>query len=238
MPNVPEWGKQEKLAYEKDLLGLYISDHPFLQYRDRVARYSPITADELRAKGDKEDVVLAGIITGMRKTITRRDSSEMCILTIEDMQGKMTITLFPKTWEKFRDVIAMDKVVVVKGKTNHRETRGRGEESEVIDVEVLADDLVALNGEEAPDFQNGGAKANGSAPPAAREYRRLVMDITGADDSTLDTCAKLLTHFKGDKPVVVDTLGQRVQSAIKVTASQDTARELAAILGAERVWLE
>ncbi|HEY3411931.1 MAG TPA: DNA polymerase III subunit alpha [Armatimonadota bacterium] len=238
MPSVPEWPKQEKLAYEKDLLGLYISDHPFLQYRDRVARYSPITADELRTKGDKEDVILAGIVTGMRKTITRRDSSEMCILTIEDMQGKMTVTLFPKTWGKFRNVVAMDKVVVVKGKTNHRETRGRGEDSEVIDVEVLADDLLALNGEDPPDFLTGGTKANGTAAPAAREYRRLVIDISGADDATLDTCAKLLDHFKGNKPVIVDTLGHRVQSAIKVAASQDTARELAGILGSERVWLE
>jgi DNA polymerase III alpha subunit len=233
MPNVPEFPKQEKLAFEKDLLGLYISDHPFLQYRERVAVYSPITSEELRSKGDKEDVILAGIVTGMRKTITRRDNSEMCILTIEDMHGKMTITMFPKTWEKFRSAVAMEKVVVVKGKTNHREVRGRGEDNEATDVEVIADDLLALNGEEAP-----APDANGNGTPAVREYQRLLLNITGADEATLDTCAKLLEHFEGDRPVVIDNAGHRVLAAVTAAATQDTARELGSILGANRVWLE
>ncbi|HEY3266685.1 MAG TPA: DNA polymerase III subunit alpha [Armatimonadota bacterium] len=246
LPSVPEIPQAEKLAMEKDLLGLYLSDHPFLAFRERVQRFGAITSEQLKSMGDKEDVVVAGIVAGIRKTITRKTSSEMAILTIEDLQGKLSATLFPKSWDLYRDSIAVDKVVIVKGKANHRERLRANDDGETVDIEVLADEVLVLNAEDA-GAPNGGAahgngngngNGNGKVTAASRVYDALHLDLTRVDPVTVDHVKKLLAHFPGNSQVVVHTRGHRVLSAMRVSACQDVCQELAKLLGAAAVWLE
>lgn len=245
LPNVPEFPQTEKLAYEKDLLGLYLSDHPFLAYRERVAKYNAANSAELKMRGDKEEIIVAGIVAGMRKIITRTSQAEMCVLTLEDMQGKMTVTLFPRTWEQYRDTVRAEQVVVVRGKTSHRERVRASEEGDSLEVEVMVDELMVLNGEDDATFQggpghgngkaNGNGKSNGAAP---RVYQRLHINITGLPETMLGTLKTLLKHFPGDCPVIVDNKGQRLESALRVSATQEVCQEVARLLGPAAAWLE
>jgi DNA polymerase-3 subunit alpha len=213
-----------------------------------VKRFAPTTSAELKLKGDKEDVVVAGIISGIRKIITRTSQAEMCVLTLEDMQGKLNVTLFPRTWEQYKDKVEADRVVIVKGKTSHRERMRASEDGESLEVEVMVDELLVLNGEDDVSFStgngkvgNGNGKANGKANGngnGARVYQRLHLDLTGVPSAMLGTLKTLLRHYPGDNPVVVDNCGQRLESALRVSATQEVCQEVARLLGPNAVWLE
>jgi DNA polymerase-3 subunit alpha len=239
LPSVPEFERGEKLAHEKELLGLYLSGHPFLAYKERVARFNAISSEELREKGDKEDVVVAGIVAGLRKVITRSSKAEMCIVTIEDMQGKAAVTLFPRTWEKYRDTLQTDQAIVVKGKSNHRERVRATEEGDSTDVEVLGDEVLVLDGNDTATFQNGNGngKSNGNGH-AAHTYQRLRLDLTDVPSATIGTVKTLLKHYPGESPVIVEKRGHRVHSVLKVRATEEVRQVLAPLLPPNAVKLE
>lgn len=111
--------KKEELAWEKDLLGMYISDHP-LQVLDRLnldpSQYLPLDAlSEHIGKG----VSVIGMLSRSR-TATTKKGERMLIAVLEDHQNEIEVVAFPKAYEKLSDVLADDRVLRVQGKVEHR----------------------------------------------------------------------------------------------------------------------
>ncbi|MFX4262013.1 OB-fold nucleic acid binding domain-containing protein [Pelotomaculum propionicicum] len=126
LPEVGEYPVDEMLALEKETLGLYISGHPLSQYRAVLNMLSTVTAVEVPELPDNSEVVLGGLITGLKKTSTRRGET-MAILTVEDLTGSIEVVVYPRPYAQSRLALRIDEVVVVKGKS-----RENGEETKII----------------------------------------------------------------------------------------------------------
>lgn len=137
LPEVGEFPVDEMLALEKETLGLYISGHPLSQYRGVLNMLSTITTVEVPELPDNSEVVLGGLITGIKKTSTRRGET-MAILTVEDLAGSIEVVVYPRPYAQSRLALRVDEVVVVKGRSreNGEETKIIGEEISTLDSQL------------------------------------------------------------------------------------------------------
>lgn len=123
---------KEKLAWEKELLGLYISGHPLDPYRNIIAKREIDIKKALSDKKDGESVVL-GVIVNEVRTVQTKKNETMAFVTIADFSGSAEAVVFPRTYREFRDLIAIDKCVAVKATVNER----NGEKGFLIDMMKL-----------------------------------------------------------------------------------------------------
>ncbi len=147
LPDVPPLPAQELTAMEKELLGLYLSDHPLDQFTDKLRGVVTHTVEECRSLGDKEHVTLAGVLTNVRPYYTRGENKQMFFLTLEDKTGTISVTLFPRAAAELSEPPQKDSVVLVTGRASHRDRIGKGGQSDeeggasAASVEIAADKL-------------------------------------------------------------------------------------------------
>ncbi len=130
MPNVPEYGKEELLAFEKEVLGFYISGHPLEEYEEQWRRgVTHITTDFLAPEeGEKQKVtdgeraVVGGMITSKTMKATKTNQM-MCFLTVEDLVGSVEIIVFPRDYEKNSRLLNLDSKVFVSGRVSAEEDK-------------------------------------------------------------------------------------------------------------------
>ncbi len=118
LPQVHQADNRQQLEWEREIIGLYISDHPISPYlpqlRDRVTHYS----GQLAEANKKEKVVVAGMVVRFRPHQTR-NGSMMGFATLEDIQGNLELVIFPRTWEKVSTLFSPDVVLVVSGSVDN-----------------------------------------------------------------------------------------------------------------------
>ncbi|WP_228389478.1 DNA polymerase III subunit alpha [Cumulibacter manganitolerans] len=113
-----EWPKREKLSFERDMLGLYVSDHPLhgLEHVLSSAADTSIAGlHEENAYADKDVVTVAGILTGVERKINKQ-GQYWAKATVEDLEGSVEIFIFARTYETVGHLVAEDQVVVVSGR--------------------------------------------------------------------------------------------------------------------------
>lgn len=117
LPSVEPAPDYDKLVWEKELLGLFISSHPLERFRDALAKYTPIK--ELSAARNGYKIKTAGIISSMKKIITK-NKKLMAFVNLEDFDGKMEIIVFPDAFEKNAALWQENKILAVAGKIDNR----------------------------------------------------------------------------------------------------------------------
>lgn len=129
MKDLPPASTEQCLAWEKELLGLYVTGHPLEKYADRF-KNAKLSIGQLksldRAPGD---TVLAGIIEECKEIYTKAKNEKMAFLKIADLTGSIECVVFPKIYEEMKQFCAVDKLVMIKGKVSDR----NGERSILID---------------------------------------------------------------------------------------------------------
>jgi DNA polymerase-3 subunit alpha len=120
LPQVREFSEKEILQMEKEVLGLYLSGHPLAQYKSLIERKIRLTISELEARHDQEKVTLAGIITALRRSVTKRGQT-MAYFVLEDLTGSIDALLFPSNFLKFNNLLDNDLPVLVTGRLNFQE---------------------------------------------------------------------------------------------------------------------
>jgi DNA polymerase III subunit alpha len=139
---------EEKLRLEKELLGLYLSDHPLRRITKELAERSDTQAVEVTSALQDTEVRVAGLVREVRRVVTRKGQI-MAYASLEDLTGTVDIVLFPRTFEQARTMFEPDKVVVVQGKVDARagSTRATGAASSPVDpdmeIEVEVASIVA-----------------------------------------------------------------------------------------------
>jgi DNA polymerase-3 subunit alpha len=129
LPQTTEVPVRERLRWEKELLGLYLSEHPMGEVAEQVGQYVTAYSGDLKDESlDGQRLVVGGIVTGFRTIITKAKST-MGVATLEDLQGTMEVVVFPKLYEQTLGTWAEGSILLVAGKVDHR-----GEE-----VSLLAD---------------------------------------------------------------------------------------------------
>jgi DNA polymerase-3 subunit alpha len=129
LPQTTEVPVRERLRWEKELLGLYLSEHPMGEVVEQVGQFVTAYSGDLRDESlDGQRIVVAGIVTGFRTVITKSKST-MGVATLEDLQGTIEVVVFPKLYEQTAGVWREGSILLVAGRVDHR-----GEE-----VSLLAD---------------------------------------------------------------------------------------------------
>lgn len=123
IPDRPEWTKKDKLAFEREMLGLYVSDHPLRGLENALAKESSSTVEYLTnpdSKVDGETVVVAGLLTGVQHR-TAKSGNLYGQVTIEDFTGEMSALFMGKSYQEFGALLQSDSIVALRGKINVRD---------------------------------------------------------------------------------------------------------------------
>jgi DNA polymerase-3 subunit alpha len=124
VPDRPEWAKRDKLAFEREMLGLYVSDHPLAGLELELAKHaSSSIADLLSDEGttDGETVTVAGLVTEVQHRTARKSGNQYGQVEIEDFGGTITVMFMGKAYTEFAPALSTDSVVVVRGRVSQRE---------------------------------------------------------------------------------------------------------------------
>ncbi len=148
MPDVPEFSREELLAFERDILGIYVSGHPLDEYMELwnnhvTAKTSDFLVDEESGESvvkDNSRVTVGGMITGKVLKLTRT-GQQMAFVTVEDMVGTVEVLVFPRDYEQNRSILNEDAKVFVEG----RVSMGDGPVGKLICERILPFDQVPRN---------------------------------------------------------------------------------------------
>lgn len=230
--HVRDFSREEILATEKSLVGLYLSGHPLEDVRTLLEKHCTATALEIRELEDGAECTVGGIIADVRHRITRRNE-KMAFVKIEDLYGTIPVTFFPRAYEACADHIAKDRVVLVKGKASHRERVVADEGDAAVEVEIVGESVTPIK------------LANGSPSPAAGGpgggLRTVHIRINGIPPTKLDVLRALFEANPGPSPVYFwMTHGEtrrKVATQYKVEPTTQFVTEIERILGPDVVRL-
>ena len=220
-PRVPDaqWSESEMLAYEKATLGFYVTSHPLAQHAERLARYATAVTTDLARYRDRDEVTLGGMITRMRTVVTktgRNAGSKMGIVNVEDLHGQVEVILFPGELDRFRALVAPDRVAFFRGEVDRRREEPSLRVSEIIPIEDADERLAAA----------------------------VLLRLSGATagEATLEAIRRIVAEYRGDRPVYIEMPASsalrvtiRCNGRTGITLSVPCVAALTALLGPEGV---
>ncbi len=118
LKNTPEATQKEKLAWEKELLGLYISGHPLESYKNKLLSLK-VNIEKLSSLHEGFETVIAGIIEDIRDVLTKANE-RMVFMRLADLTGVIEVAIFPRVLNEFRSFIQKDACIAIKGKISKR----------------------------------------------------------------------------------------------------------------------
>ena len=211
VPEIADWDKRTKLAFERDMLGLYVSDHPLQGLEHVLIAERDIGIGELIGDdGPREGkVTIAGMITSITRKTTKRGDI-WAIIAVEDLEASIEVLLFPKAYELVSTVLATDTVVRVKGRVKSD------------------DDSVSLNAQELtlPDVTEAPSGPVVISLPAVRCTPPVVQQLSQVLRAHPGTTEVRLKLVKQDKTILM-----RLDNQLRVTPSPPLMADLKALLG-------
>ena len=224
-PNIKEFAKNNLLAMEKEMTGLYLSGHPLDEYAKSLKIITSTTIqkiydcqeahnegidDEEYSIHDEDKVVVGGIITEVNQKVTRNNQI-MAFIKIEDLSAVIEVIVFPKTLDRVRNLIATDALVVIKGRVSMKEDEA---------VKIICETVEPLE------------KVNSS-----KVYVRVDnLDMARASKPKL---MEIATEYAGDTPLYVftanDRKNYRMPRNMWVNLSSDVFAELEKVFGEDNV---
>jgi DNA polymerase-3 subunit alpha len=138
-----EWSQKIKLAFEKEMLGLYVSDHPLLSVGASLASATTATIAELDELSDRTSIAVGGIVGSITRRWTR-NGDPMLFFQLEDLERSVEVIVFPKTVHDFGPLVVEDAVVVVSGHLDHRGDDVKVVAREIKELVVRDDSSVRL----------------------------------------------------------------------------------------------
>ena len=213
-----DYPPSEILSMERDILGFYISGHPMEVYRSKLDRFISHHLAELDHAQDGESVVVAGIATNIKTTVTKRKEM-MAYLTLEDTTGSAEVLVFPKTYNQYSHLLEPEKVLLVKA------TLRRQEEELKLSCEAVqeVDDTMFENQEQSLG-ENLLLKL-----PECEDINRLMLNLRGVFSRHSGGCPVYLDFGNGEV--------LRIDGKLWVNISQDLVSDLSHLCGADNIIL-
>jgi DNA polymerase-3 subunit alpha len=223
-----EWDKKTLLNFEREMLGLYVSDHPLLGIEHILARESECSIAELT--GDAEDsegraaagwrdspptspapliVKVGGILSGVQRRVTKQ-GNQWASATLEDLGGAMEVLIFPQTYQLYSTVVAEDAIVIVKGKIDRRD-----DVPKLIAMDVTIPDLTINDG--APFVVS--LALTRCVPPVVEQLREVLRTHPGNTE----------VHLRLRSPQRTTVV--RLDDKLRVSASPALHADLKQLLG-------
>lgn len=142
VPDVPDWDKKQRLAFEREMLGLYVSDHPLSGLEHVLSQaadcsLATLTADETRAEGST--VTVCGLVTNLQRRMSK-NGNPWASLTLEDLDGSIEVLFFGETYLAYTTSLVEDAVLTVRGRVRRRDDTMQLQANEVSIPDVTAVD--------------------------------------------------------------------------------------------------
>ena len=206
--------RTEVLSWEKEAMGIYVSDHPLRGYERTLAETASHSCQSVAEQQEGTRVRLAGVISSLREITTRR-AERMATLVIEDFTGQSSCMLFPQSYAKLRSRIDKDAVVCLKGTVKHRQRPG----AQDIEVEVAVDDVEEVAAVPL-SLSNDGSVAGS-----------LVVRVHSATKAELVELRRLIESNPGDFEILLQFNGaQPVVPLHRVAANDEFVRQVKRVL--------
>jgi len=173
-PDIPEWPESQLLAFERELLGFYVTTHPLSKYEKTLKSYATASTDTLAEFRDQEEVTMGGVVDAL-KEITTKKGDRMGFLTLQDLSGSCEVVVFPELYKSSSNLMRKDSTVFIRGKINSRDDIPK----------VIAEEIVPLD-------------------EVKRRFTRLIsidLHTAGLDPDLLQKLKEVLSKHKGKVPV-------------------------------------
>jgi DNA polymerase-3 subunit alpha len=207
----------EQLAWEKETLGIFVSGHPLADVAEALARGGALPIKDLRERAEDEIVTLAGMLTAVRRTLTKAQQ-QMLVATLEDMTGSVECLVFPKSYPQLQATFVPDAIVTLKGRLRFRERRGS-----VPGDEAPVELSVTVN--EAKLYERR------DLPPPPRGWHARASSVR-----EIDALARLLDESPGAVPIVLHVGDAAERMPRGISNSVYVKNELESIFGGAGVW--
>lgn len=145
LPQIKEWAKNEVLAYEKEILGFYLSGHPLTHYKTEIKEFVKHTTKDLKNVVDGQEVKIIGIISNVKLTTTRKSNERMAIVKVQDLDGEVEAVVFPSTYPNVAEILKEGAVVVVIGRVGFREETPNIVAGDIKRIEEIYKAIKAIN---------------------------------------------------------------------------------------------
>lgn len=220
LPDVAPWPEPKMLAYEKEVLGFYVTSNPLSHHAEEINIYSTHNSSQLTETNGEKQVVIGGMITKTRYNLTktgRNAGSKMAVFTLQDLQGQVEVVMFPDVLNDYGDIMVEDTVVFVKGKLDYRRERPNILAAELIRLEDVREKLAAKV--------------------------KIGLDAKGVTKERVAQIKSICEHHKGRSPVyvAVRTDKGRVYAAadkeLSVNPDLDFCRKMRQLVGEENFQL-
>lgn len=212
VPDIDEWDKTTLLAHERDMLGLYVSDHPLLGLEHVLANGSDCTIGQLMLDEDRTDgspITISGLVTSVQRKITKRGDA-WAMITLEDLDGGIDVLLFPSAYQLASTLLVEDAILTVKGRLSRSK------------------DQPEIHGQEVsvPDISDGPSGPVVISMPSTRCTGPVVeqlKDVLGTHPGMTEVRLRLMTREA--------TKVMRLDDRLRVTPTPALFADLKALLG-------
>ncbi len=238
-----DFSRGERLAMEKELLGLYLSEHPIKPFEPTLRRkHNAIRLSAIKDTSPNQEITVGGLVTAVRTHYSKQGAA-MLFVTLEDTSGTASVTLFPRTTSEYGKFVIKDAVIAIKGKAQHRERFGgknqnnagdgsdaNGGEDKNVQVEIIADrvETVVAN-----------AMASDARP------REVHVRVDAQTRTFMGMLHATLASRAGGSPVFLhiegaDGLEYKVKTKLEADADDALIEQVRRMLGGgqRRAWVE
>lgn len=216
LPEVKNFDLDRLISQEKEMLGVFLTNHPLDEYAETVKRIANVTSQDLALASDSEggelvqgditdgmSAVMAGIITG-KKTLITKNGKMMAFVEMEDLFGPVEVVVFPNVYERSSSIIEEDSIVSVKGKINFKEGEA---------PKILADEIVDIKELEsimqaAPPAQTAPAPEGPQEKPDGIFKIKLpegdgIHNIEAQNNALLDRISEVMERYPGNWQAII-----------------------------------
>ena len=213
LPQVEELPLEQLLSYEKDLLGFYLHEPPYLKSLKQIAENSSVKISDITEEHIGQKLSLGGVITNIKKVFTKKSNAEMAFITLSDGISEIDVVIFPKTFEEAKEFLLRDEVVVISGRVDKREE----------DISFVTERISLFTQDSFDEFASTQSSVEIYVP-------------AGTDVTILQTVNKTLRSYPGTMPVSLllsssDNQLRRLNLPFSIEDSPILESEVASLLG-------
>ncbi|MFH2063088.1 MAG: DNA polymerase III subunit alpha [bacterium] len=228
--DVPPATKREKLAWERELLGLYVSEHPFTEYAQLLKGLLTPIADIRSQKGQVGLLRVAGNLSDVREILTKKKQEPMAFLKLDDGSGEVEVVVFPRTYAESKANLVKDQPVLIEGKYDERDG----------DPKVICEKATALSPENVADVRDmlslGSGRRVASVGPVvmSAELVRVQVPPTMVPSVAEELKRIFEKHPGGRRVMLVIGTGEdakQIETSYRVSVSSDLIVSIERLFG-------
>jgi len=211
IPDYPDWAEHDKLIYEKETVGFYITGHPLEPYAKDIKRLSTHRTSDIADANNKESVIICGVVGKLKVTITKKKKA-MANIDFEDMEGIVKVLVWPDTFEKVQTLLDSSLPLLIQGHID-------ADESE---TKIIAEEIRTLK----------------DAKSKFTEEVLLKLNLLGLEDTTIDKIKDVAKQNTGKSKLILyfnfpnkRKLKVVASNNYRVSASEEFEKEIEELLG-------